>query len=268
MLKNIFIFYIKYALYIHLLGPFIIGFPLILASILFGITKGSGKEIINDGSFTLTVGFISYFLLLLYFVKKRGIKKFFKLRYKLLLIKQLSLIANIIIWCLAFVILDTYINEKLDLPDYHAETFSLLGTSIFGIVTTCLIGPVVEEYAFRGVIERLLLQKKNDPWFAIFLSSLLLGIVHLNPIQCFSATCLGLILGWIYYKTNSILYTSIVHITSNVVATILTLKYGITIDISTICVKTNTSLSLVLVIALILFFLSIIIFNKLTCKKQ
>ncbi len=100
------------------------------------------------------------------------------------------------------------------------ETMKRVLASPVGFVVVALLGPLAEEIVFRGSVERVLL-KKIKPWYAICFSALLFGIVHFELVQGFHAFLMGLLLGWLYYKTNSIIPCMIVHIVNNAVACVL-----------------------------------------------
>jgi membrane protease YdiL (CAAX protease family) len=85
----------------------------------------------------------------------------------------------------------------------------------FGIGS--IVGPVLEEYLFRGVLLRGLLRNYR-PWVAIWQSALLFGVFHMNPAQSLSAMLLGLLLGWLYYRTQSLALCISLHALNNAFA--------------------------------------------------
>jgi membrane protease YdiL (CAAX protease family) len=92
----------------------------------------------------------------------------------------------------------------LQLPNWMGKTFTdwaRYPVVAFGIGS--VVGPVLEEYLFRGVLLRGLL-RNYAPWVAIGQSALLFGVFHFNPAQSLSAALLGLLLGWLYYRTRSL----------------------------------------------------------------
>ena len=88
-------------------------------------------------------------------------------------------------------------------------------------VQTLLLGglliPVLEEVLFRGVLLQGLLQHQR-PWVAIGQQALLFGIFHLNPAQGLHAFLIGLLLGWLCYRTGSVVLTSCLHALNNLAA--------------------------------------------------
>jgi membrane protease YdiL (CAAX protease family) len=85
----------------------------------------------------------------------------------------------------------------------------------FGIGS--IVGPVLEEYLFRGILLRGLLRNYR-PWVAIGQSALLFGVFHMNPAQGLSALLFGLLLGWLYYRTQSLALCVSLHALNNALA--------------------------------------------------
>ena len=76
---------------------------------------------------------------------------------------------------------------------------------------------------YRGAILRKLLELFHSRmyWWAIVLSALLFGVVHGNMAQGLHAFLLGLLLGWMYWRTNSIVPGIVLHWINNTVAFVL-----------------------------------------------
>ncbi len=87
-------------------------------------------------------------------------------------------------------------------------------TGIFAFLLMVIAAPILEELIFRGIVLEGLL-KRYTPSKAILVSSLLFGIVHLNPWQFVSAGIMGIFSGWVYYKTRSITPSIIIHAAGN-----------------------------------------------------
>lgn len=83
---------------------------------------------------------------------------------------------------------------------------SLVGSIIF----TALIAPIVEEIIFRGIILQGYLEcysaKKS-----IIISALLFSLVHYNIYQIPGALAYGIISGWLYVKTHSLVVCILGH---------------------------------------------------------
>lgn len=90
----------------------------------------------------------------------------------------------------------------------------LLGNPILVFVSTVILAPVSEELIFRGVILKKALR------FAPFLAAniaqaLLFGIFHLNIVQGVYALGVGLVLGFVAYRYQSIICSILLHMFFN-----------------------------------------------------
>ena len=90
-----------------------------------------------------------------------------------------------------------------------------------GYLAIAIAAPVAEEIVFRGAILRALLNSFKQPWVAITLSALFFAVGHLNPAQMPHAFLIGLLLGWMFYRTGSILPGILFHLVNNTVAYVL-----------------------------------------------
>ena len=89
-------------------------------------------------------------------------------------------------------------------------------------LVTALMAPFFEEWLCRGMILRgLLAGGKMKPVWAIVISALFFALIHMNPWQALNAFILGLLMGWIYYRTGSLWLTMLIHFVNNGTAVIL-----------------------------------------------
>lgn len=86
------------------------------------------------------------------------------------------------------------------------------------LLSTVAVPALVEEYAFRGLILGSL--KRYGEGFAVIASALLFGLMHGNFEQLPFAFLVGLALGFITVKTESLLTAIAVHATNNAVSVI------------------------------------------------
>ena len=112
------------------------------------------------------------------------------------------------------------------LKDNMSDVFSGLSRNVLGIFSLALLAPLLEEVLFRGAIQGVLMHYFGRPWPAIIVSALVFGIFHLNPVQIVYATLLGIVLGWIYYRTRSLLSVIVGHVLNNSLAVATTVFYG------------------------------------------
>lgn len=109
-------------------------------------------------------------------------------------------------------------SEFLGLPDLMQDTFRAMSRNVFGIISIAIMAPLVEELLFRGAIQGYMLRKEMKPLHAILIASAIFGIVHMNPIQIPFAFAIGLIFGWLYYRTGSVVPGIIGHFINNSIA--------------------------------------------------
>lgn len=116
------------------------------------------------------------------------------------------------------IIASDMLSELMNLPDLMQVQFESMAESLWGILAIAVIGPIVEEILFREGIQGYMTRMGIAPWKAILMSSLLFGIIHMNPAQIPFAFLIGLCLSLIYQKTQSITLTSLIHILNNSLA--------------------------------------------------
>ena len=115
-----------------------------------------------------------------------------------------------------------YVMEQVNVT--MSEATKLMFESImrepWGYVALGLMAPIAEELVFRGAIQRVLQEAlgKRNRWIAIVVPALIFGIIHFNLVQGIHAFVIGLLLGWIYSSTGSILPGFVLHWVNNTVA--------------------------------------------------
>ncbi|ACU60302.1 CPBP family intramembrane glutamic endopeptidase [Chitinophaga pinensis] len=128
---------------------------------------------------------------------------------------QPVLIPVIIISTLALVVGMERLAMLIPMPEVIEKMFEdLFKNDLFSIITIVIAAPLLEETLCRGIVLKGLL-KRYPPRKAIIISALFFGLIHMNPWQALPAFCIGLFMGWLFYKTNSIIPGIIVHATNN-----------------------------------------------------
>ena len=85
------------------------------------------------------------------------------------------------------------------------------------VLVSCVVAPVMEEAFYRGFLFRGLL-KACRPWWAAIISAALFAAMHWELTNFVPVFVAGLVLAWLYYRTNS-LWTSIaLHASFNSIA--------------------------------------------------
>lgn len=88
---------------------------------------------------------------------------------------------------------------------------------IITLITVGVLGPVLEEIMFRGIIFTFL-ERTVNKWYALILSSIIFGAVHMLFVQSVYAGIMGMISGIVYMKTRKLIWSIIIHITINTLA--------------------------------------------------
>ena len=87
-------------------------------------------------------------------------------------------------------------------------------------LVVAIFAPIFEEWLCRGMVLRGLLTKMKPVW-AIVISALFFAVIHMNPWQALNAFLIGLLMGYVYYKTGSLILTMIIHFVNNGTSVIL-----------------------------------------------
>ena len=83
-----------------------------------------------------------------------------------------------------------------------------------------IFAPIFEEWLCRGMVLRGLLTRMKPAW-AIVVSALFFALIHLNPWQALNAFIIGVIMGYVYYKSGSLWLTMLIHFVNNGTSVIL-----------------------------------------------
>jgi membrane protease YdiL (CAAX protease family) len=83
-----------------------------------------------------------------------------------------------------------------------------VGMNIFLLV---VVAAVTEELFFRGVLQRLIFWKSGDEHKAIFFSAVLFSAVHMQFYGFLPRMALGLLFGYIYFRTRRLIAPILAH---------------------------------------------------------
>ncbi len=103
----------------------------------------------------------------------------------------------------------------------HAETWSALATQpyIWTLLSVAVVGPIVEELLFRGLVFRYM-EKIRTGWFPIIVSGILFGLWHKEPVQCVYAALIGIALGIVYARVRDLRAVMGIHMLHNFMGTL------------------------------------------------
>lgn len=99
-------------------------------------------------------------------------------------------------------------------PSMKKALEEAMKSSLPAILTVVVAAPVLEEIICRGIICEGLI-KNISPRAGILWAALIFAVIHLNPWQGFSAFVIGCFLGWIYWKTRSVIPCIFIHFVNN-----------------------------------------------------
>lgn len=158
------------------------------------------------------------------------------------------------------------ITNLLPMPEFMQKVFAMLATQdIWTFMMVGITGPILEEVLFRGIILDGFLTRYK-PGKAIFWSAFLFGLFHMNPWQFIPGFLIGLLLGYIYLKTRSLLPVILIHIVNNSFSYLIMYYYGDDVmsfrDLFTESGDYNTFLAVSTVIFVASLFLLYKILNK------
>lgn len=126
----------------------------------------------------------------------------------------------------SYTIFATLINHEYQLS---AETMDLMKSfngilasapMISVILVMALLPAICEELVFRGFIFSGL-SRNSGQIRAILLSAIVFGLSHGVLQQTMLATSMGILLGWIAYKTNTVLTTIVFHLVHNTLSMVI-----------------------------------------------
>lgn len=111
-----------------------------------------------------------------------------------------------------------------NLPDLvGTDTFKGIMDNPLGLLTICVVGPLCEELLFRGGVQTdLTVHHSDQGWqMPIAISALVFSLIHLNPVQMPVAFLLGLLLGYAFWWTGSLVAPVCIHVFNNSLACLL-----------------------------------------------
>ena len=121
-----------------------------------------------------------------------------------------------------------WLQSVLDfLPDLAGEELLDFIQHRWGYLVVCILAPLAEEVIFRGAVLRTMLEhwEGSKRWTAIIISALLFGLAHMNPAQIPHAFLMGVLLGWLYERSRSLIPCVVLHCANNTIAYLMTAAY-------------------------------------------
>lgn len=95
------------------------------------------------------------------------------------------------------------------------------GAVIFEILGPCILVPVLEEYVFRGLVYKRLREWLGMTW-AVVISAIIFGMMHMNIVQFVYAGFLGVFLALCVERTKHLYGAILAHMAANTISVIRT----------------------------------------------
>jgi len=137
----------------------------------------------------------------------------------------------------------TYFQDQIPIPDFVRKLIDpirqmleemmkvLLQSNsvhefVFVVVVVALVPSIVEELLFRGLIQKSF-DLSMSPLASALLAGTIFGLFHLNPFEAIPLIGIGCFLGFLRYRSASVLLPVLMHFLNNLLAVIaVTLKVG------------------------------------------
>ncbi len=149
--------------------------------------------------------------------KRHSLKKVFPLRKP----KLSALFGTVVLWIGSYLLMAVGSMLLMAwIPDYpvssEAETiqsFHMNGFALFFIIA--VLPPICEEAMHRGVIQYGLKQRISNPWIMALVIGVIFGLFHMDPSKFFATGLLGGVMGWMMFRTDNMVYSSLFHFIHN-----------------------------------------------------
>lgn len=126
----------------------------------------------------------------------------------------------VVLWGLVMTIATSLVVEPLVdwMPEGMLELLNRqMGLGGWMMLTSIVLAPVLEEILFRGIVQDSLTEKLG-PLRGILIGTCVFGIVHIIPQQVINAFFVGIVLGFIYYRSGSLVPVILIHMINNAIS--------------------------------------------------
>ncbi|WP_320053705.1 type II CAAX endopeptidase family protein [uncultured Acetobacteroides sp.] len=131
---------------------------------------------------------------------------------------DIQIVPFLLLFVLGFGYASDYVTSLIPIPDFMRTLFSqMFSFSIWGFALVCIAAPLLEEVLCRGIFLRSFLENYSGKK-AILWSAIIFAAIHMNPWQAIPAFIIGYFMGWLFYRTKSLLPSIVVHFINNIVA--------------------------------------------------
>lgn len=134
----------------------------------------------------------------------------------------------------------TYINLQIPLPDFLSQQekdleevlksfLSMNGffDLLLRILVIGLVPAIGEEWIFRGIIQNQLIRLFNHTWTGIIIGAIIFSAIHMQFQGFLPRFTLGIILGYVYLRSNSLIQPVLLHCLFNSVQVVMVYFLGV-----------------------------------------
>ena len=191
----------------------VVSIPLSMVGLAFGLNIGQHPVFVG------LVNLVSFGVILSWGLKKTQtppaeILPFTPVRGALLLPMLMTMLGL----CILLSEVDNLFRRAFPPPGWLLEFFKNLTSAETvpweSFIVLVIVAPLTEELFFRGLILHGFLSRYSVPT-SVLVSAVLFGLLHGNPWQFFSATFLGIVFGWWFLRTRSLLPCLVGHSCNN-----------------------------------------------------
>ena len=125
--------------------------------------------------------------------------------------------------------LERVLREASDRSQQVVETFlSVSGTGrlMANLLVIALVPAVCEEFLFRGCLQQILVRWVRNPHIAIVLTAVIFSLAHGDVFAFLPRVFLGMVLGYLFYWSGSIVVSICAHFFNNALVVICYYAYG------------------------------------------
>ncbi len=219
-------------------------------------------------SFIIGQGFMLLPLIWYLITKKRSLLATLRLN-----LVSTDILKSTILLSLGIIILSDELDRIIQIivpaPDYILDLNELLQPDSFlGFVllfiAVAIIAPLGEELLFRGFLQKILEKQWKDVTRAVLITALIFAVIHMNPYWFAQIYILGIILGFLSWKTNSVIPPLILHGMNNTTALLFAI---FNIQDNNIYLWNNHVSPIFIIIAILLLGIGFIGINKMGNKS-
>lgn len=185
----------------------------LVASVVFGLLAGllAEKEVGAALAYVLTfISTIGYVFIL---SRRRSYITFPKIVFRR--VNPQILLAGIIMMFAVSIVTSPLLALMPD--SWMSSVDEMLEGGFWAIMTAVVMAPILEEYLFRGVIQSSLIARLGTAR-GIIVGAAIFGVIHFVPQQVVYAFALGLVLGFVYYMSKSLVTVIALHFINNGIA--------------------------------------------------